>query len=58
MKLAFQRLHIALLMTEDKFTSLTGNATAHQNIVEKIVALHMQMRIEKARHENEILFKL
>ncbi len=57
MKLAFQRLHIAILLTEDKFTSLTGNATAHQNIVEKIVALHMRMRIERARHENELLFK-
>jgi hypothetical protein len=56
MKLTFQKLHIALLMTEDIFASFTRNLTAHQNIVEKIVLLHTKMRVEKEQCANALLF--
>ena len=56
MKLILHKLHIAILFTEYKLATLTGNLKVQQNAIEKIVLLHTQMRVEKDQEANRLLF--
>ena len=56
MKLILHKLQIAILLTEYKLATLTGNVKVQQNAIEKIVLLHTQMRVEKDQEANRLLF--
>lgn len=56
MKLTLQKFHIAWLMLELKFAAITKNAEVQHTILERMVLLHIQMRVAKEQNINKLLF--
>lgn len=56
MKLTLNKLHNAFLTIEYKWAGTTGNTTAQQTAIEKMVLLHTRMRVEQEQYANKLLF--
>ena len=56
MKLTMHKLQNAFLTIEYKWAGTTGNITARQNALEKMVLLHTRMRVEQEQYANKLLF--
>jgi hypothetical protein len=56
MKRPFQKLYMVILLTEYKFSALTGNLKAQQDSLEKLVLFRTHIRVEKEQDANKLLF--
>jgi len=56
MKLTYRKLCAGVLTTKYKLAGLTGNVREQQNLLEELVLLHTQMRVEQEQDANKLLF--